>query len=514
VTIDGIPVFRAELDEREEFAGFAAAPPVFTAAGEAEGEESEADESAEYGAAATDRPPQPEALLEQEAADPETAEWELFDQASLLPSWLQGPSSATAPAGAAFPSGLVLTTTTGAIGEGQEHWDPAGVNLPLYQTGPDVQPKQVSANFTVGELIRSGDKVANPARISVDLVRLLQAIRDRIGRPVGISSGYRSWAYNVALYRSRGQTPTKSRHCSGQAADISVSGMTGMDIAKVAVDVFGDGIGVGIANSYAHVDVRGSWSSWTYLSGAQGTAAVAEIDAYRARWKAGGGKPTAGAPPASPAPTTGGTSWVPAPPAPAAPAPANPPQPRTTTFLNAAWARYACSDKDMVTVQVLSTRTPVNPLTVDAWAALARALVATGYQARQTWSYTCRLIAGSSQRSLHSFGIALDIDPDLNPHLLNTVGPVRFSSQPTLAGRIADVKAGRAETVFTPQQVAAVEAIRTVAGLAVFNWGGRWKSSHDSMHFQIDLTPDELRRGIDARTVPGAAAPARELEWA
>lgn len=47
-----------------------------------------------------------------------------------------------------------------------------------------------------------------------------------------------------------------------------------------------------------------------------------------------------------------------------------------------------------------------------------------------------------------------------------------------------------------PDQVAAVEAIRTVDGHQVFAWGGRWRTTKDTMHFQINVTPDELARGI------------------
>ncbi|WP_395110162.1 D-Ala-D-Ala carboxypeptidase family metallohydrolase [Actinomadura sp. SCN-SB] len=483
-------IFAADPREAADPSSYQTDPGIVTPAAGPTEYESEWNESAVYAPEAayseaavySEAGTSPQVEQEHEAEGPETAEWELFSQ------------FAAASAAGAFPSGLVLATTTGAIGKDEEHWDPSGVNLPLYRTGPEVHAQKLSANFTVGELIRSGQHRADPARISVELVRALQAIRDRLGLPIGISSGYRSWAYNVALYKSRNQTPTQSRHCSGQAADISAPGKTGMDLAKLAIETLGDGIGVGIADGYAHVDVRGSWSRWTYYTGTKDTAAKAEIDAFLAKWRASGGRPSSG----HGTPATGG-SWVPRPQGPPAAVPSTAsgkPQPRTTSFLNTAWARYACVDKDMVDLQVLSTRTPVNPLTVDAWTALAQALRSTGYEAKGTWSYTCRLIANSTQRSLHSFGIALDIDPSENPHLMNTVGPVRFSAAPTRAGRSADVAAGRADTVFTPQQIAAVEAIRTVDGLRVFAWGGRWTSSHDSMHFQIDLTPDELSRGI------------------
>ena len=51
-----------------------------------------------------------------------------------------------------------------------------------------------------------------------------------------------------------------------------------------------------------------------------------------------------------------------------------------------------------------------------------------------------------------------------------------------------------------------MEAIRTVDGLQVFGWGGRWRSSHDAMHFEIRLTPAELRRGLTGQLMPGTGS--------
>ncbi|MBT2514619.1 glucosaminidase domain-containing protein [Arthrobacter sp. ISL-30] len=197
-----------------------------------------------------------------------------------------------------FPSGVSLSPTSGRTGKGEEHWDPNNTGLPLYETGAAVRSEKLSPNFTVGELVFSGNQYADKARISPALVAALQKLRDRVGRPVRITSGYRSWERNVAVYRNARppKKPTLSRHCSGQAADITVAGMTGLDIAKAAVDALGDGIGVGIGSSFAHIDVRGKWTAWTYLSGAAGAAALAAINAHRAGRKA--------SPPPVPAPQT------------------------------------------------------------------------------------------------------------------------------------------------------------------------------------------------------------------
>lgn len=180
-----------------------------------------------------------------------------------------------------FPSGVTLTVGSGATGPRQEHWDPHGTGLPLYQTGTDVRAKKLSANFTVGELATSGGRAADRARISPQLVTCLQAIRDRAGRPVRITSGYRSWARNVAIYKARGKQPTLSRHCSGQAADITIAGLSGIAIAKLAIDVCGANVALGVGERFAHIDVRGAPTTWTYFTGPRDAAARKEIDDYR-----------------------------------------------------------------------------------------------------------------------------------------------------------------------------------------------------------------------------------------
>jgi hypothetical protein len=63
--------------------------------------------------------------LDEEVGSVELAEWQLT----------QG---ATAQAGA-FPSGLTLQPGTGDTSRDGEHWDPNGVNLPLYATGSQVR---------------------------------------------------------------------------------------------------------------------------------------------------------------------------------------------------------------------------------------------------------------------------------------------------------------------------------------------------------------------------------------
>ncbi|MDJ0353909.1 D-Ala-D-Ala carboxypeptidase family metallohydrolase [Pseudarthrobacter sp. PH31-O2] len=190
-----------------------------------------------------------------------------------------------------FETGLVLVPSPGNQGKGEEHWDPHNTGVPIYATGAGVRKEKLSRNFTVGELASSGGRADDRARISAELVTALQAIRDRAARPVKITSGYRSWARNVAVYRRAGKSPTLSRHCSGQAADIKIAGLNGMQIAKLALDACGEGIGVGIGGNFAHVDVRGSWAKWTYFSGDKNRKALAEIESYRRHRKSAPPRP-------------------------------------------------------------------------------------------------------------------------------------------------------------------------------------------------------------------------------
>ena len=167
----------------------------------------------------------------------------------------------------------------------------------------------------------------------------------------------------------------------------------------------------------------------------------------------------------------------------------------------------------MIQIAFGPDRIRVAPPTVDAWNALARVLKAHGYEIRtpDTDSYNCRAITGGTGRSLHAFGIALDINWDTNPYQKTPDGrAVRFSNKATQSERAKDVMAGRADTDLTPAIIASVLAVKTKAGKRVFEWGGNWTTVKDTMHFEIDVTPADLKAGIDPSTVVGPDTPPPE----
>lgn len=90
-----------------------------------------------------------------------------------------------------------------------------------------------------------------------DLIRKLDALREDLGRPIIINSGYRCEQHNQNV----GGSPN-SQHLYGKAADIRCTGITPEALARYAGKYGFDGIGLyrwGI-----HVDVRGYKARWDF----------------------------------------------------------------------------------------------------------------------------------------------------------------------------------------------------------------------------------------------------------
>jgi len=179
---------------------------------------------------------------------------------------------------------------------------------------------------------------------------------------------------------------------------------------------------------------------------------------------------------------------------------------KTTEELRQAWRQFECAEALMVVIPFGPDRIRVAPPTSEAWDALAAVMLHHGYHIRteDTDSYNCRAITGGSGRSLHSFGIALDVNWQTNPFIDHEgERTVRFSSKATQDERALDVRFHLADTDMTPEMIADVNAIKTIDGVQVFEWGGSWRTRKDCMHFELDLSPEELAPGIDHSTVKG-----------
>jgi len=119
----------------------------------------------------------------------------------------------------------------------------------------------MSKYFNESELSCNGAECAGlnnvGAGISPRLMNVLDAIRERIGKPITIDSGYRCPMHN----REVGGVPN-SQHCDGTAADLTYDGIDVDYLAQVAEDCGADGIGKYWSQNFVHVDVRGEYARW------------------------------------------------------------------------------------------------------------------------------------------------------------------------------------------------------------------------------------------------------------
>ncbi|MEM6677981.1 MAG: D-Ala-D-Ala carboxypeptidase family metallohydrolase [Pseudomonadota bacterium] len=95
----------------------------------------------------------------------------------------------------------------------------------------------------------------------VPLARALQAFREAIGKPVVLTSIYRSPEYNAAIGGAG-----RSQHMAFRAADFKVVGAgRPTDWARKLRALRDDGVfsgGVGVYNSFVHIDTRGMTADW------------------------------------------------------------------------------------------------------------------------------------------------------------------------------------------------------------------------------------------------------------
>lgn len=120
-----------------------------------------------------------------------------------------------------------------------------------------MRNKQITPNFKLSEFIREQDELPSSDIIAniVQLANRLQVIRDVVGKPITITSGYRIPSHNKAVGGG-----SRSFHLKGMAADIVVSGMSARAVQKLLKNWSG---GLGSYETFTHIDTRKTKARWS-----------------------------------------------------------------------------------------------------------------------------------------------------------------------------------------------------------------------------------------------------------
>ncbi len=114
------------------------------------------------------------------------------------------------------------------------------------------------ANFSFAELEYYDNIPAEFMENASNLLKNLQVIRNYIGKPMKIISGYRSLERQMKVNPSA----PKSKHLSAEAADLQVSGMKATELHTKILELIKDkkivngGVGLYVKSDFVHYDIR------------------------------------------------------------------------------------------------------------------------------------------------------------------------------------------------------------------------------------------------------------------
>lgn len=129
---------------------------------------------------------------------------------------------------------------------------------------------KITKDFSYEEFdCKDGTKVPAMYRPNVEqLARQLQVLRDAIGKPITIISGYRTEKHNKKVGGVR-----NSYHLRGMAADIYVGGVNTLQLYRIIERLICEGkmrqggIGYYPDRNFVHYDIRGIKARWQFRGG-------------------------------------------------------------------------------------------------------------------------------------------------------------------------------------------------------------------------------------------------------
>ena len=114
---------------------------------------------------------------------------------------------------------------------------------------------KITKNFSLEEFkCKDGSDIPNDVIPNIiELANNLQVLRDAIGKPITINSGYRSPKYNAKIGGVK-----NSQHVKGKASDLRVAGVTPKELALIIEGLIEQGKikqgGIGVYPTFTHYD--------------------------------------------------------------------------------------------------------------------------------------------------------------------------------------------------------------------------------------------------------------------
>jgi hypothetical protein len=149
---------------------------------------------------------------------------------------------------------------------------------------------------------------------------------------------------------------------------------------------------------------------------------------------------------------------------------------------------------DLITIPLYAygPRITCNKTVREAMLALGFVLQKYGYLVRIAGCFNCR--SNTSNHNIpsnHSWGTAIDINPDTNPYSPKGINQLITDMPKLMTNEIKRIKT------------------KGLGQIQVFRWGGDYISLKDAMHFEVIATPAELATGIDL----GIGVPEEPTTW-
>ena len=95
--------------------------------------------------------------------------------------------------------------------------------------------------------------------VDKELLEVIEDVRTYFDKPLIINSANRCETHNAKEKGSK-----NSQHLKGMAADIRINGVSPNSVATYLLNKYPDKYGIGMYNTFTHIDVRANKSRWDY----------------------------------------------------------------------------------------------------------------------------------------------------------------------------------------------------------------------------------------------------------